>query len=133
MSTASAAIVIPVPGRDAYTGGAHAGRTRDSLRAPSIDAIGLGNARAGAARQSAPSNDRRQQPREIRTGVVHSQPQGAIPFLAQQLAQSVSSQEQDDRSEAMPSVRIAARQAYATARDSTVEFLSPTSAFDLRV
>lgn len=134
MATANALIVIPSSGRDAYAGAVPAARARDDVRAPSVDAISLADSRSGYARQTAQSDDRWQQPpREARTRVVHPEPQGTIPFLAQQISQASSSPEHDDGSEAMPSVRVAARQAYMTARESTVQFLSPTPLFDLRV
>lgn len=134
LATANALIVIPVPGRDAHTGVAHLARARDDLRASAVDAVRLTDARSETAREAARPDDRQQQPpRETWTRVVHPEPRGAIPFLAQQLAQASSPPQHDDESEAVPSVRIAARQAYLAARDSTVEFLSPTPFFDLRV
>jgi len=134
LAAANALIVIPVPGRDAYAGTAQVARARDDLRAPAVDAIRLADAQSGSTREAAPWSERQQQPpRETWTYVVHGEPRAATPFLAQQLAQAESPQGQDDESEAMPSVRMAARQAYLAARDSTVEFLSPTPFFDLRV
>jgi hypothetical protein len=39
----------------------------------------------------------------------------------------------DDIGDAAPSVRMSALRAYSVARDSTVEYLSPTPFYDLRV
>jgi len=135
LATANALIVVPVPGPDAYAGVLGA-RPRNVVPAPSIDAVRLAGSPSDSARESATASERRPQPpRETWTRVVHPEPQGTIPFLAQQLAQEgFSSVETDDgETEAMPSVLVAARQAYAAARDSTIEFLSPTPLFDLRV
>lgn len=127
-STPSTSIVIPVPGREAYAASA-----RDDLRARAIDAVRRADTESAGAREAASWSDRRQQPpRETWTSVVHAEPRGAIPFLVQQLAQA-DAPEQETDSEAVPSARIAARQAYLTARDSTVEFLSPTPYLDIRV
>jgi hypothetical protein len=59
----------------------------------------------------------------------------AIPFLVQRLAQegAASFESTGDEDVALPSVRSAAVAAYGAARDSTVEYLSPTPLFDLRV
>lgn len=59
----------------------------------------------------------------------------AIPFVVQRLAQegAVSFEAVGDEETALPSVRSAALEAYGAARDSTVEYLSPTPLFDLRV
>jgi hypothetical protein len=133
LAAANALIVIPVPGRDAHTGVAHVAHARDDLRAPAINAVRLADGQWEAAREAGLSGERQQQPpRETWIHIVHPEPQGAVPFLAQQIAQG-SAPESGDEGEAVPSVRIAARQAYLTARDSTVEFLSPTPFFDLRV
>jgi hypothetical protein len=133
LAAANALIVIPVPGREAYVGGAHAARARDDLRAPAVDAVRSAEGREASARPAAGAAERRAEPpRETWTRVVHPEPQGAIPFLAQQLSQT-SSPTYDEDNEAPPSIRVAARHAYLAARDSTVEFLSPTPLFDLRV
>jgi hypothetical protein len=135
LATANALIIVPVPGRDAHAGVSGA-RPRDVMPAPSIDAVRLAGSPSDSAHKSAPASERRPQPpRESWTRVVHPEPQGTIPFLAQQLAQEgrPPAEADDGETEAMPSVLIAARQAYAAARDSTIEFLSPTPLFDLRV
>lgn len=58
-----------------------------------------------------------------------------IPFLVQRLAQegAASFESTGDEDAALPSVRSAALTAYGAARDSTVEYFSPSPLFDLRV
>jgi hypothetical protein len=130
LTTANPPIVSLTSGRDAYAGA----RARDDFRAPSVDAVRLADSHSRYTRGTGQSSDHWQQPpRETWTRVVHPEPHGTIPFLAQQIAQASSSPERDNESEAMPSIRVTARQAYMAARDSTVQFLSPTPLFDLRV
>lgn len=59
----------------------------------------------------------------------------AIPFLVQRLAQEGTApfEGSGDEEVALPSVRSTAAAAYGAALDSTVEYLSPTPLFDLRV
>lgn len=132
MATANAVIVLP--GREIYAGNANGvARVRDDLRARAIDAVHLRDAGTAVAYETASANGYNQQPpRDVWTYTVRAEPRDATPFLAQQLAQAATAPE-SDASEAPPSVRIAARNAYLAARDSTVEFLSPTPLFDLRV
>jgi hypothetical protein len=131
---ATANAVIVVPGREPYAGSASGvARLHDDLRARAIDAVHLADARASVAYETASAGGySRQQPRDVWTYTVRAEPRDTTPFLAQQLAQAATEPE-SDASEAPPSVRIAARNAYLAARDSTVEFLSPTPLFDLRV
>jgi hypothetical protein len=122
------------PGREVYTAGATGvARVRDDLRARAIDAVHIRDARTGFADDATSASGYDQQPaRDVWTYTVRTEPRNAAPFIAQQLAQAAASPADPD-SEAPPSVRIAARDAYLAARDSTVEFLSPTPLFDLRV
>jgi hypothetical protein len=132
LATANALIISP--GREVYTAGATGvARVRDDLRARAIDAVHVRDTRTALAYDATPAGGYDQRPaRDVWTYTVRAEPRDAAPFLAQQLAQAAAAPV-DNESEAPPSVRIAARNAYLAARDSTVEFLSPTPLFDLRV
>lgn len=131
MATANALIVSP--GREAYTAGASGlARVRDDLSARAVDAVYVRDARTALAYETSTSGYDQRPHRDAWSYTVRAEPRDATPFLAQQLAQAAASPD-DAESEAPPSVRIAAHNAYLAARDSTVEFLSPTPLLDLSV
>lgn len=95
---------------------------------------------AGERADTAPTVTRRREGNEAYSDSAppffgNSKSGDAIPFLVQRLAQegAASFETADDEETALPSVRSAALTAYGAARDSTVEYLSPTPLFDLRV
>lgn len=141
MATTSPIIVVPTIGRDTYTGTAHSSvagaavssHAREDFRAAAVDSVRLTDNNTSATRQSRAVPDSGQQPQpDSRSPFVYSEPQKTIPFLAQLLGQQ-STVAEDDGEPMPPSVRFTAQQAYTTARDSTVQFLSPTPLYDLYV
>lgn len=138
MATTSAIIVVPTLGRDIYAGAASAAasmQSREDFRAAAIDAVRLADSSANAARQTQATPDSGQQPQpNSLPPLVYSEPQKTIPFLAQLLGQqSDVAADDNDNEPALPSIRFTAQMAYATARDSTVQYLSPSPAYDLFV
>jgi hypothetical protein len=59
------------------------------------------------------------------------EPQRGLPFLAQQLAQTDAPSSTE--SDVAPALRLSALRAYGVAHESTIEFLSPTQHYDVRV
>lgn len=143
LATTSAIIVVPTIGRDTYTGTASAGaasaavssHAREDFRAAAVDSVRLTDNNTSAARQTRATPDSGQKPQpDSWSPTAYSEPQKTIPFLAQLLGQQSTVAEDDGDGEPMPpSVRLTARQAYMTARESTVQFLSPTPLYDLFV
>jgi hypothetical protein len=143
LATTSPIIVVPTIGRDTYTGTASANaanaavsaHAREDFRAAAVDSVRLADNNTSAARQTRATPDSGQQPQpDTRAPLVYSEPQKAIPFLAQLLGQqSVVADDEADSEPMPPSVRFTAQQAYTAARDSTVQFLSPTPLYDLYV
>ena len=143
MATTSPIIIVPTIGRDTYTGTASASaasaavssRAREVFRAAAVDSVRLADNNTSATRQTRATPDSGQQPQpDSWSPPTYSEPQKTIPFLAQLLSQQSTVAGDEGEAEPMPpSVRFTAQQAYTTARDSTVQFLSPSPLYDLFV
>ena len=143
MATTSPIIVVPTIGRDTYTGTASSGsasaavssQARADFRAAAVDSVRLADNNTSATHQTRATPDSGQQSQpDSWSPLVYSEPQKTIPFLAQLLSQQGNVTEEEADSEPMPpSVRFTAQQAYTAARDSTVQFLSPSPLYDLFV
>ena len=126
---ASTTIIVPGPERAAHVSAPRAdGRARDDLRTAGINASRTPGSRGGQTDASNSAYDVGRLPR-----MVFGEPRGGLPFLAQQLAQDDSAAPQSTDSAAAPALRFAALRAYSAASESTIEFLSPTQHYDLRV
>lgn len=139
MST-TAAIPVPLSVREVYASAAPSAlgaacATDAQLSTKPVEGIRPAGQRAGAM-ESVPRRAGDSRPRAESDGAF-SGPKSSdvVPFLVQRLAQEGGSSFEDDGEEdaALPSVRFAAAAAYGAARDSTVEYLSPTPLFDLQV
>ncbi|MGE5537504.1 MAG: hypothetical protein ACM30I_02730 [Gemmatimonas sp.] len=139
MASSSIMIVVPAPERAAY-GAPRAAETRtrhDDLKTAAANAVRPSSDRPGET--AASSRKATGHPFETGDGsprIVLAEPKSTLPFLAQVLAQQGSADSHGadvDSPDAPPSVRITALRAYGAARESTVEFLSPTPFYDVRI
>jgi hypothetical protein len=141
LATTSPIIIVPTVGRDTYTGTANANaanaavaHAREDFRAAAVDSVRLADNNTSAARQTRATPGSGQQPQpDSWSPLVYAGPQKTIPFLAQLLSQQDTVAEDEGEAGPMPSVRFTAQQAYTAARDSTVQFLSPSPLYDLFV
>jgi len=121
---ASTTIIIPAPERAARI----ENRARTDLRTASVTPLRAAEPRDGSSGSARSGYDASRLPRTL-----FGEPGGALPFLAQQLAQDDSASGASTDGGNVPAVRFSALRAYGAARESTIEYLSPTPLYDFRV
>jgi hypothetical protein len=125
---ASTTIIIPAPERAAYGSTRADSRARNDLRTTPVTPLRAPDARDGNSGSTRSGYDASRP-----SQTLFGEPRGTLPFLAQQLAQDDSTPEASADGEVVPAVRFSALRAYSTARESTIEYLSPTPLYDFRV
>jgi hypothetical protein len=125
---ASTTIIVPGPERAVHISALRTdGRARDDVRTAAISGA-RPETRGDDGRASSRQFDLARLPR-----IAFGEPSGALPFLAQQLAQEEPDAPPSSEAGIAPALRLSALRAYGTASESTIEFLSPTPLYDFRV
>jgi hypothetical protein len=124
----STTIIIPAPDRAAFGSSRADTRARNDLRTASVTPLRAPDTRDGKSGSTRSGYDASRL-----SQTLFGEPRGTLPFLAQQLAQDDPAPEASADEEVVPAVRFSALRAYSTARDSTIEYLSPTPRYDFRI